>query len=220
MPGAGSCRWWVLRSCRVWRDRGGTGAAAAAAILVPREAWAHSPLPGIEGFYTGLLHPLTAPEQVLALLAVALLLAPMARRHIVRAWSAYALTTVVGIGLGQVDLTTGHEAIGLLALACLTASLGALGPTPPAPLGIALAGGAGLLLGIMSTPDPGSLRDTAITLVGSLAGITVGLLYAAGGLSWLLDRFPMPAVRIGLRVAAAWVGAVALLMTAFAIADP
>lgn len=187
---------------------------------MPRDAWAHSPLPGIEGFYTGLLHPLTAPEQILALLAVALLLAPMARRDIARAWSALALATVVGIGLGQVELTTGHEPIVLFGLASATASFGALGPTPPAGLGIALAGGAGLLLGIVSTPDPGTLQDTAITLFGSLAGVTVGLLYAAGGLSWLLDRFHQPAVRVGLRVAAAWVAAIALLMTAFALAEP
>jgi hydrogenase/urease accessory protein HupE len=208
-----------LRSFRAWPDRGGTVPAAIAAFLVPRDAWAHSPLPGIEGFYTGLLHPLTAPEQILALLAVALLLAPMARRHIARAWSALALGTVVGIGLGQIELTTGHEPIVLFGLACATASLSALGPTPPAGLGIALAGGAGLLLGIVSTPDPGTVQDTAVTVSGSLVGVTVGLLYAAGGLSWLLDRFRQPAVRVGFRVAAAWVAAIALLMTAFALAE-
>jgi len=188
---------------------------------VPREARAHSPLPGIEGFYAGLLHPLTAPEQILALLAVALLLAPMARHGIARAWSAFALAAAAGIGLGQVGLATGQEGLVLLVLACLAASLGALGPkAPPASLGIALAGCAGLLLGILSTPDPGALEGTAITVFGSLVGVTVALLYAAGGLGWVLDRYRQPAVRLGSRIAAAWVAAIALLMTAFALAPP
>lgn len=190
------------------------------AIFLPGQGLAHSPIPGIKGFYIGLLHPLTSPAQVLALLALGVAFGLRWPRLFAMAWAAFAGCYLVGIALGQAGVPVASAEPALLALAFATGAFAALWPSGPAAPLIAAAGAAGLLIGIVSTPDPGSLRSTVITLTGSFVGAVVALLYAAGGLGWLYERTSAAWLRIGFRIAAAWISAIAALILALALAAP
>jgi hydrogenase/urease accessory protein HupE len=201
-------------------DRRAAGGLALAAALLPGPAVAHSPIRGIEGFYVGLLHPLTSAGQILALLALGLFFGQRWPRHFGLAWAIFAGACLGGILLGQMGVPADLTESGLLALALATSGLAALRPGGVAAPGIAAAGIAGLLLGLASTPDPGPLRATVITLTGSLTGAVVALLYAAGGLGWLHERATRTWARMGFRIAAAWSAAIAALLLALSVAGP
>ena len=76
----------------------------------------------------------------------------------------------------------------------------------------------GFLVGVLSTPDPGPVNDTILTLTGSFVGANLALIYAAGGIGWLQERYTQQWVRIGLRVVAAWIAAISVLSALLALA--
>ncbi|MEE4120294.1 MAG: hypothetical protein V2I65_14915 [Paracoccaceae bacterium] len=192
-------------------------AAALALCAGASPAAAHSPLPGIEGFYAGLLHPLSTPDQALALLATGLLLGGFAMQRLAVAFGAAAIGLATGLALGT---PTGDPAPWLFGLAALAAALAALVPGRALPLAALLSLGAGVLLGWASLPDAGPPRDRAFTMAGSVTGAALGLLYLAGGLDLLRDRLRAPWLAVALRVLAAWIAAIALLMLALRLAAP
>ena len=141
----------------------------------------HAPIEGIEGFYIGLVHPLTSPAQVLTLVALGLVFGQRWPHHVGIAPALFAGGCFGGIVLGQTGVPFETAETILLALALLAGALAALWPSSPVAPGLLAAGCAGLLIGLASTPDPGPFSFTAITLAGSFVGATVLLLYSAGG---------------------------------------
>lgn len=200
-------------------DRSGAGGLALALALLPGPAAAHSPVPGIEGFYIGLSHPFSSPGQVLTLLSLGLLFGQRWPERFALAWAVFAAGCVLGAALGQAGVTPASAEDQLLAAALAAGVVAALWPSGPAQLSIALAGIAGVLIGLVSTPDDGPFRAAAITLLGSFVGANLVLLYAAGGVGWLQERVRAAWMRIGLRVAAAWIAAIAALLLALAVAS-
>ena len=197
-------------------DQRATGALALIIALLPDPAAAHAPIPGWEGFYVGLLHPVTSPAQVAALIALGLVFGQRWPGRFALAWAMFAVACLIGILLGQMGLPIETADLGLLALAVVTGILATLWPAAPLVLGVAAAAAAvaGVLIGLASTPDPGALRATVITLAGSLVGAVLALLYAAGGFGWLYERATMAWARIGFRITAAWTAAIAALLLA------
>lgn len=195
-------------------DQRATGALALIIALLPDPAAAHAPIPGWEGFYVGLLHPVTSPGQVAALIALGLVFGQRWPGRFGLAWAMLTVACLIGILLGQMGLPIETADLGLLALAVVTGTLAALWPAAPLVLGVAAAAVAGILIGLASTPDPGALRATVITLAGSLVGAVLALLYAAGGFGWLHERATMAWARIGFRITAAWTAAIAALLLA------
>jgi hypothetical protein len=201
----------------------GVARGAGAAAFVPGPALAHAPIEGIDGFYVGLLHPLSTVPQLLALVALSVLLACgwSARTHL---W-LYVAALALGIGLGQAGLAPSMPedriaplSVALLALALAAATLAALAPKAARLPALALAAAGGGMIGLLSTPDPGPLRATLITLAGSFTGAGLAVLYGSAGLGWLRERYPAAWMDIGQRVAAAWIAAVSALMLALAFA--
>ena len=174
-------------------------------------AAAHSPLPGIAGFYSGLLHPLTTPDQVLALLAAGLLLGTFGLARLAPAAWLLGIGLIVGIA---VTAPGSDPNAALYGLACVAACLAALTPGKALPLALAVATVAGVLLGAAAVPDSGPVRDRVITMAGSFAGVALLVLYLAGSVDLLQSRVADPATAISLRVAAAWIAAVATIMLA------
>jgi hypothetical protein len=196
------------------RGRGFATLALVAAALTASSAQAHSPVPGIEGFYLGLVHPLTAPAQLLALLGLGVLTGLLfpARYALLGGMFAAAFLTALALPLPDPWLDTG-----LFALAALAGTAAALLPRQWlfwAAAALSAVTGAGL--GLASIPDPGPATDRAVTMAGSAAGANLALLYLAGGIGWMRDRVRRPWVTIALRVAAAWIAAIAGLMAALA----
>lgn len=201
-------------------DRRLAAGLLTAGLLLPEPAAAHAPIEGIEGFYIGLVHPLTSPAQVLILVALGVVFGQRWPNNVGIALALFAAACFGGIVLGQVGVPFDTAETILLALALLAGALGALWPASPVVLGFLAAAIAGVLIGLASTPDPGPFRPTAITLFGSFVGATVLLLYSAGGLGAIHEKTTKPWVRIGLRVVAAWVAAIASILLALALGNP
>jgi hydrogenase/urease accessory protein HupE len=195
----------------VIRARPAQAAAAAAAATAADPAAAHSPVPGIEGFYTGILHPFGTPDQLLALLAAGLMLGGFSLARTAPAFAALGLGLIGGALAGRLS---GDPAPWLLGMAVLAACLAALVPGRGRRLAVALALVAGGLLGWASIPDPGPLRDRVVTAAGALTGSMAAILYLAGAADALRQRIDRPWMAIGLRVVAAWIAAIAALMLA------
>lgn len=194
------------------------GSCIAAVCLAPAVALAHSPIPGIEGFYSGLLHPFSSVAQLLALLAFAVLLGRGFGRSAAASLPALAVSLLVGIVLGQFALTADWLQGGLLVVAVAAAAISALFRLLPIMVPVLFALVVGVLVGIASTPDPGPLRATLITLTGSFVGANLLVLYVSVGVDWVSRTYSQQWVQIGIRVVAAWIGAISVLMTAFAFA--
>ena len=176
-------------------------------------------LPGFEGFYVGLLHPLSAPSQLLALVSLGVMLGLSPQERIATLYATFAGSMLLGICLGQLGSISGWEEFALLLIAILAATLSAIHPEGLLSLFIFLPGVGGLLLGLLSTPDPGPLRAVIVTLLGSLVGAYFALLYILGIVSWIRQRFTQQWAQIGLRIVAAWVAAISVVMASLAFVN-
>ena len=180
----------------------------------PAPAYAHSPVPGIEGFFTGLLHPFSTPAQALLMLGLGLLIGGFDNR-LVR-WpfavfvSATLLGILVGVGIGWIDAL-------MFATAFVACALAALSPGRFLVVSVAVVAAGGFWIGLMSLPDPGPLRDRIITTLGSFMGASLGLLYIFYVLTFVRES-NWNWVPIAFRVAAAWIGAITVLMLALLFA--
>lgn len=196
-----------LRSC-VWA----AACALLGCVVLPGIAAAHSPVSGIQGFYTGILHPFSTPPQALLMLGLGLMggifAVPLVRVLV----AVFGGGVLVGIALGWAGWTEIDPAtFGVAVAAC---ALAALNSRRTFPLAVAVMVVGGACMGMQSVPDPGPLRDRIITLMGAVVGAGLGIVYILALLNVTRERFDHPAVGIGLRVLAAWAGAIALVMLA------
>jgi len=198
------------------RRRAALGPAAASLAASAGPAVAHAPVPGIEGFYSGLAHVAVEPAILIATLAAMLLMVQDWPERFRRAWPSFAIAVLVGLIAGRgiagglpLDIFLLAVALGTAALAALAADR--LGPGSAG----AVAALSGLLVGAAILPEPGPARDVVVTATGGLLGATLPALVAGGGVDWLRTNSDGPVLRIGIRVAASWVGATALMLLAF-----
>ena len=132
---------------------------------------------------------------------------------------AFASATLLGIILGQLGISQGIGEPLLLLVAVVAATLSALYPQGLFALFVILASIAGALIGLRSTPDSGTLTATIVSLFGSFVGANLALLYISGGVGWFKDRFKGQWSRIGLRIVAAWLAAISVLMVSLAFGN-
>lgn len=80
------------------------------------------------------------------------------------------------------------------------------------------------MMGLASTPGPGPLQATLVTLFGSVLGVAALSLYAIGGFGWLHEKgctqwqWTRGWAAIAFRVGAAWATAIAALGLALSAA--
>lgn len=179
---------------------------------------AHSPVPGIEGFYVGLLHPFSTPAQALLMVGLALLAGWVALDKVRWLLGVFLVASFAGLLLGPQIANLDPY---LFAMAFASCALAALAPGKLVPLAVVFAGIGGYLIGEVSIPDEGPARDRIITMSGSIIGANLGLLYIVGVSHIIRERYTWAWVEIAFRVIAAWLGAVALLMFALgSVASP
>jgi hydrogenase/urease accessory protein HupE len=171
-------------------------------------------MPGTEGFYIGLLHPVSTAPPLLALLGIGVLLGQAGLQQAITSLKAFALAAALGLLLGVFGVSHPVQEPLLLLIAVTASSLAAIAPPRLEIPRILLAGLGGLLIGIVSAPDPGPLRATLVTVAGSYVGANALLLYASGGVIWIREHLKQPWVHIGLRVVSAWIAAISCLMVA------
>ena len=185
--------------------------------LAPGPAAAHAPVPGIEGFYIGLIHPFSTPSQALLMVGLGLVVGSFAVDKVAPLLGAFLVFSFVGLFAGSADWNFETPMFVVAFLAC---ALAALLPGKLQSVAIVFCAIAGFLVGSTSIPDAGPVRDRVATMTGSMVGANVGLLYIFGVMLVINERFTWPGVRVAFRILAAWLGAIALVMLALAYADP
>lgn len=183
-------------------------------IVETGAAQAHSPVPGIEGFYIGLLHPFSSPAQILLILGAGLLIGGFPRdkvRWLLAAFLAFSFAGLFWSG-GAVSDTLAYT------VAIATSALAAASANRFFPAAVVCVAITGLLLGAMSVPDGGLWWDRFVTMSGSLAGLNILMLYLSGFVVVLNERFQWAMLLVAFRIAAAWIAAVSSMMLAIQFA--
>lgn len=187
-------------------------------LAYPVSVYAHSPYPGVKGFYVGALHPLTTPAHILLIVAVSLLLGTRLPESRFRCLLVLFFATALGLMMGFILaplLPTGLLLLTLLAvLGLILVFPGSLNNS----IYSVLTGLTGFLLGAESIPEPGPMLDVIITTFGSLVGIHYLIMYGANGVELAWRRWQSQVAQIGVRVAGSWLTAIAALMLAFSLA--
>lgn len=189
-----------------------------ALLSYPVLAYAHSPYPGIRGFYVGALHPLTEPAHFLVVLAISLLLGTQVTEARFSCLKTLFFSTAAGLLLAFAIAVLIPTAILIL---LLLAGLGLLLVLPrnlPDWAYRSLAGASGFLLAMESIPEPGPFLDVMITSFGSLIGIHYLIMYGSRGVALLMKKWQSRASEIAVRVLGSWFTAIACLMLAFTLA--
>lgn len=188
----------------VWLIWPGAGPAAA-----------HAPAPGVEGFFLGLGHPVTAPAQIVVILALALLIGGFGTRAVPWMLGVFCAASLILVLAGPLVAALD---VPLFAVALVAAVTAASLPGQGSALAFGLLALGGGLIGQASIPDAGPLQDRIVTTAGALTGASLCLAYGVGLQVVLRQKVQAVWVPIGLRVLAAWVAAITALMLALSVA--
>lgn len=189
------------------RGRARAAAAGACLLLVPSFAHAHRVDTGLGAFFDGVSHLFLSFDDLLPVVAMALLGGlngtAAARRVLLALPAAWLAGSLAGFAAGKAFLPPGITAVSLLALGILAAADRRLSPSVVAGLAAAV----GLLHGWLN----GAGVATAGREVMALAGIVASVFVAAALLAAPVSRLRVPWTRIAVRVAGSWIAAIGLL---------
>jgi hydrogenase/urease accessory protein HupE len=181
--------------------------AAFAALLLPAAARAHLTDTGLGPIYDGIAHLLLSFDDLLPVLALALLAglngAAAGRRVLFVLPIAWLAGGVAAVAAGMAPLPQASTSLSLIALGILTAAA--------APLTPSMAGAMAAALGLLH----GALNGAAIVAAGreatGLAGIAAAVFVVAALAAARVASLRATAPRIAVRVAGSWIAAVGLL---------
>lgn len=203
-------------------QRGGRSGRRVGLVLLllaalPLQAQAHTSIQGLGDFIGGLLHPVVTPAHVLLLLGLGLLAGRVSPPPLRRPMLCFLPLSALGLavtGFGWVKAL--HPAV-LHGAVLVVGGLLAWGRPLSTPALCGLFAFAGTALGLDSAAESTAPAAVLKTLAGTWLGLGVLVydvaIYASLGAasSWL---------RQALRIAGAWLVAIALLMLAFALRPP
>lgn len=188
--------------------------AALAVLVDPRPSLAHTLIPGLGGFYGGLLHPPLVPAHAMALLGLGLLLGQQNARDRFALLMIFAAALVAGIGVIVAAFAFEDAGIVVLATAGVAGVLVAVARPVSRLVSAALAAFIGIALALDSVPEQISIRASLIELAGTSVGACLALL-AVASLAAVGQR---PWQRIGMRILGSWTGAAAIFVLALRFA--
>lgn len=183
------------------------GVMGALLACAPTEAAAH-PMPGVSDFYAGMLHPVTAIEFLLPMIALSLLVGQQRRKLAIAMLVSFPVSLAVGAALGVLRLspaTVGQ--INLGSIAVLGLLVAAARPLPPV-LGVTLSTVLGLTVGIANGAELGG-QVSSYRFVPGL--VLAGLMLVTNG-AGCVRRWQAPWTRIGFRVAGSWIAAIGIMI--------
>lgn len=188
--------------------------AALVALVEPHPALAHTAVPGLGGFYGGLLHPVLVPAHALALLGLGLWLGQQDARDRFAFLMIFAAALIAGIGAVVAAFAFEDAEIGVLATAGVAGVLVAVARPVVRLVSAALAVMLGIALALDSVPEQISMRASLIELAGTAIGAWIALM-AVASLGAAARR---PWQRIGIRILGSWTGAAAIFVLALRFA--
>ena len=180
--------------------------------LVPPPAEAHLNSTGLGPVYDGLLHFLFTPEDIISVLALALLAGQRGAAHSRRALFVLPATWFLGglVGLNT-SITSGGTALACLSFLILGGLLAADANLSPRVLS-ALSAIVGLSHGFLNGAGLGKPQDPALVLLGLVFAVFVLVVIAAAFVVRLRHQW----ARIAVRVVGSWVVASGLLLFGWA----
>lgn len=189
-------------------------ALVPALMLLPGAALAHSPIKGLDAFYTGFLHPVFVPAHVLTILALGILIGQQGVKSLQVAVVAFLVATSLGLVATAFPIGVAVQSPLLLLAAAAGVAVALARPLPRfvyATLAVAI----GLMLGADSAQDELAGRSRFGALLGTGVAAYLLLLYAMAFAEWFGRRDWQ---RIGLRVIGSWTAASAFLVLALLLA--
>ena len=167
-------------------------------------AHAHEAIGGAGPFVNGLLHPAIEPAHLLSLLALGLWIARLDRDALRRSIPAFATALIAGLLAGSLGILPAMVPFAAaLILGCLVAGGWQWPATVAAMVSVATA----VAIGFDSGSDD---------WVGGL-GIWVGAMLIVLNIVNIAMRIEAAWLRIGIRIAGAWIAAVALMLLALSL---
>ena len=188
-------------------------AILAAACLFPAQAEAHLMNTGFGRFYDGLAHPLVTPEDLLPVVAVALLAGLGGARS--GRFSLFVLPAAWLAGMAAGRVAAPHAAAPWV-IPALTITLGAL-VAADRKLPVSVIAGGAIVLGLVHGVQNGAgLAPTNSGITGVL-GVMCTIFVLAALISGAVVSLRKPWTRIVVRVAGSWIAAIGLLMLGWSV---
>lgn len=181
--------------------------AAAAILAAVAPAHAHAPLDGVGEFYTGLLHPLVVPAELVATAAVGLLLGFRGLEHCRPGIPALAAGLILGLAVGAWVTADGIGAGPLLGVALAAAAAVTSGLRFPVIGTTMLALIGGIVVGLDARPEAPTFPSAVLTGAATVLSATV-LAMVVAALVLSREKFWQ---EIAVRVAGSWITASAML---------
>jgi len=178
-------------------------------VLLATSANAHLVNTGLGPFYDGVIHLLLSPEDLIAVIAMALLAGlngPIAGRHgLFALWGAWLVAGVAGSFVGNPLLPAAVTTGSFLLLGALTATDRRLSPAAVVTLAVAICVLHGWLNGA------GTVGAKPAT-VGVLLGVSSAIFVLVAVVAATTVATPWVWARVGFRVTGSWIAAIGLLM--------
>lgn len=199
------------RSGRAWDRFRAAGLATLVSVAAPARLDAHSVNTGFGPFYDGLVHLFLGPQDLLPVIALALLAGlggPRDGRYVLVALpAAWSVGMMLGSLLAPSPGASWPAAISTLVLGALVAA----DRKVPLPVIVAIAVLLGLLVGF--------LNGSALASAGlpTLVGILCAVFMVAALIAGQVARWRASWTRVAVRVAGSWIAAIGLFMVGWAM---
>jgi urease accessory protein len=176
-------------------------------LLSPTALFAH-PMQGVGDFYAGMLHPLTAIEWALPMVALSFLAGQQGREVSLSVLAVFPAALAAGAIAGYLSPVTVPTEIATVGLMALLGLLVAWAGSIPLKVSVALAALVGFAVGFANGSDLTPATSVWRFIPGlSLVGLML-ITYGVGLIRWL----KAPWTKIGIRVLGSWIAAVGILI--------
>ena len=189
-------------------------AAFVLSLCVPTTAWAHSTIPGLEGFAGGALHPLTTPAHLLLIVALGLLLGQRSPLDLKPLFVVFVPCLMLALMLTTTGLIKAVSQPVLIALALGGAIPVSLERPVPSVAYRGISAAAAFAIGFDSAPEPGPASILIKTLLGTWI-MVIFLVFDVAYYTSLAMQKHWP--RLGVRILGSWIIAISLLVLALSL---
>lgn len=190
------------------------GTLAAALVLAAGSAAAHDVVPGVGGFYGGLMHPLLVPAHALALAGLGLFVGSQPRRIGAGLTALFAGALIAGVIAIVSAASPAYQGEIVLAVAAASGILAALARPVSVLVSAPLVVIAGVAIMLDSVPHEISMQTTFLALVGTAVAAFVIATFLAEAARAARGDWQ----RIGVRILGSWAAASAILVLALRLA--
>ncbi len=175
------------------------------------EVLAHQVIPGVTGFPALLLHPLVIPDFLLCLFAAALVVARTASIPSLAWIAAFCISIPIGSLAQDAVLSVPNTELLPLSLAGLMALIVAVSPEIDMSQGILAILLLGFAVGLGIFPEGSSRWDLYQAVIAAMLSGAI-IIFAVG---WPLSKLRSHWGKVLIRVAGAWIAAIAMMVLAF-----